>query len=152
MKIGIGADHAGSDLKQLIQKMLKDLGHDVTDYGTKTGSIVSVDYPDFAKNVSMDVSTSKIDAGILVCGTGIGMSISANKIAGIRAAVLTDEFSARMAKAHNNINVACIGSRVVDSSKAIDLIKIWLETPFEEGRHKSRLEKIAQLEFLNREP
>ena len=144
--IGIGSDHAGKELKQLITEMLKVTTHTVVDYGVAADCKTSVDYPDYASAVATDVSNSKLDFGILVCGTGIGMQITANKFPGVRASVVWDELSAKLAKEHNNVNVLCLGARTTNHMRATELVKIWLETPFGEGRHQMRLNKIREVE------
>ena len=111
-----------------------------------TNSTDSVDYPDFAERVALLVANGEADSGILVCGTGIGISIAANKVPGIRAALATDPFMARMAKEHNNANVLVLGGRVIDEAKAKELVGAWLDADFEGGRHQQRLDKIAELE------
>ncbi|GAM09994.1 ribose-5-phosphate isomerase B [Geobacter sp. OR-1] len=144
MKIALGSDHGGYQLKEEIVLFLKDRGIEVMDVGTD--SDVSVDYPDFGEKVARLVAGGDVDSGIVVCGTGIGISIAANKIPGIRAALVTDSFMARMAKEHNNANVLALGGRVIDQSKACEIIAAWLDSTFEGGRHQARLDKIAQLE------
>ena len=146
LSIGIGADHAGKELKQLIVEMLKMTDHKVVDYGVATDCKTSVDYPDFAAAVAQDVSNGKLDAGILICGTGIGMQITANKFPGVRAAVVWDELSAKMAKEHNNANILCLGARTTNHLRASDLVKLWMETPFGGSRHQMRLDKIREIE------
>ncbi len=146
MRIAIGSDHAGTELKSAIADEVKKMGHQIRDCGPEESVKGSVDYPDYAGAVAGAVSKKDADLGILICGTGIGMSIAANKIAGVRAAVVWDEFTARMAKHHNNVNVLCLGSRTTPVNRAIDLMKIWLETQFEGGRHQARLDKIQKLE------
>ncbi len=146
MKIAIASDHAGKDLKSLISDYLSLTSHSVLDYGVSVDSEGSVDYPDFADVVASEVSNGRADRGVLICGTGTGMSIAANKFAGIRAAVVYDEFSARMSRAHNDTNILCMGARTVNHSRAIDFLKIWLATEFEDGRHKERVAKIAEIE------
>jgi len=138
MKISIAADQGGFELKQHIVKYLTDKGYDVSDFGTD--SVESVDYPIFAKKITADVLSGGCELAILVCGTGIGMSIAANKVAGIRAAVCGDVFSAEMARAHNNANILCIGARVIDSALAEKIVDIFVSTLFEGGRHKTRVD------------
>lgn len=144
MKVIIGADHGGYDLKIAIKEFLKGNGVDVVDVGTE--SLVSCDYPDIAKKLVKEVLTEGVK-GILVCGTGIGMSIAANKYDGIRAALCSDTFSARMTREHNDSNVLCLGERVVGKGLALDIVNIWLNTEFSEGeRHKNRIELIKNIE------
>lgn len=145
-RLGISSDHAGKELKQLIYEMLKMTDHEVTDYGVSADSDASVDYPDYAGALARDIAQGKIDRGVAICGTGIGMSIAANKIPGIRAAVVWDEFSTRMARAHNDVNLLCLGARTLNHLRAAEFVKIWLDTPFEAGRHQIRLNKIRELE------
>ena len=146
MRIGVASDHAGKDLKQMVIEFLRVAGHDPVDYGVGKENESSVDYPDYASLVAQDIPSGKIERGILICGTGIGMCIAANKQAGVRAAVATDEYSARMSRAHNDANVLCLGARVVNHHRAVDFVKVWMDTPFEGGRHQSRLNKIRELE------
>jgi ribose 5-phosphate isomerase B len=145
MKIALGSDHGGYSLKQSLIPFLQERDIQVADAGTNN-SEDSVDYPDFAERVALLVSHGEADAGILVCGTGIGISIAANKVPGIRAALVTDVFMARMAKEHNNANVLVLGGRVLDEQKACDLVGAWLDASFEGGRHQGRLDKITELE------
>jgi ribose 5-phosphate isomerase B len=140
----IGSDHGGLALKTALESYLKRRGFDVSDAGTDSDA--SVDYPDFGQKVAETVIAGEAELGILICGTGIGMSIAANKIPGIRAALVTDVFMARMAKEHNNANVLVLGGRVLDEQKACDLVGAWLDATFEGGRHQSRLDKITALE------
>lgn len=144
MKVIIGADHGGYDLKVAIKESLKNRGIDVVDVGTE--SLVSCDYPDIAKKLVKEVLKENVK-GILVCGTGIGMSIAANKFDGIRAALCSDTFSARMTREHNDSNVLCLGERVLGKGLALDIVNIWLNTEFSQGeRHKNRLELIERIE------
>jgi ribose 5-phosphate isomerase B len=142
--IVIGSDHGGLDLKTALKNYLGRRGFSVTDAGTDNDS--SVDYPDFGQKVAEMVVAGTAESGILICGTGIGMSIAANKVPGIRAALVTDVFMARMAKEHNNANVLVLGGRVLDEQKACDLVGAWLDATFEGGRHQGRLDKIADIE------
>jgi ribose 5-phosphate isomerase B len=140
----IGSDHGGLALKTALNSYLTRRGFQVTDAGTNSPE--SVDYPDFGQKVAETVVAGEAELGILICGTGIGMSIAANKIPGIRAALVTDVFMARMAKEHNNANVLVLGGRVLDEQKACDLVGAWLDATFEGGRHQVRLDKITALE------
>lgn len=140
----IGSDHGGLNLKTALSSYLKRRGVEVTDAGTDGDA--SVDYPDFGQKVAETVISGDAELGILICGTGIGMSITANKIPGIRAALVTDVFMARMAREHNNANVLVLGGRVLDEQKACDLVGAWLDATFEGGRHQARLDKITALE------
>jgi ribose 5-phosphate isomerase B len=146
MKIAIAADHAGKELKSYVIDFLTLTNHQVLDYGVASDSTSSVDYPDYADIVASEVSTGRCERGILICGTGIGMSITANKFQNVRAAVVTDEFTARMSRAHNDANIICLGSRTINHQRAIDFVKIWLATECEEGRHRSRVGKINTIE------
>lgn len=139
--IAIGSDHAGYEMKLVLAEHLKERGYEVRDFGTD--STESCDYPDFAKKVAAAVVSGEAESGLLVCGTGIGMSIAANKVKGIRAAVLSDEFSAQATREHNDANILCLGARVIDNEKAIRLLDIFLDTPFSEGEnHKRRISKL----------
>lgn len=144
MKIAIGSDHAGLALKDEMVSLLRDMGADVTDMGTDTPE--SVDYPDFGDKVSSAVSKGEMDRGVLICGTGIGMSIVANKHRNVRAALCSEPFSARMSRLHNDANILVLGGRVVGSELAKDIARVWMETPFEGGRHQRRLQKISSIE------
>jgi ribose 5-phosphate isomerase B len=148
MKVAIGSDHAGVELKELLVKLLESMSIEHMDEGTNTPD--SVDYPDFGEKVSLAVISGKADRGILICGTGIGMSIVANKIKGIRAALCSDTFSARMSRLHNDANVLVLGGRVTGSSLAEEITRVWLETPFDGGRHAKRLDKISLIEEKHR--
>ncbi len=147
MKIVIASDHAGFPLKEKIKEYLSQEKINVEDFGAK--DVSSVDYPDYASKVAEAVSLEKADAGILVCGTGLGMSITANKFKGVRAVTVSDLYSARMAKEHNNANILALGGRVLDASKALRLVKTWLRTPYKIQRHQKRLDKITALEQKN---
>lgn len=147
MKLAIASDHGGFSLKQEIIHYLREKKIEVMDLGNHGQD--SVDYPDYAIQVAEMVSKGDADAGILVCGTGIGMCIVANKFRNVRAALVSDEFTARMSREHNNANVLCLGGRVQKPETARELVKIWLETKFEGGRHQRRLEKISEIEKKN---
>jgi ribose 5-phosphate isomerase B len=140
----IGSDHGGLELKEAVKALLASRGMLVNDYGTDNSN--SVDYPDFAEKVAGAVSRGEAALGILVCGTGIGMSIVANKFPGVRAALATDEFMAQMAKEHNNANILVLGGRVLSVPLATKMVNVWLDTVYEGGRHQLRLDKIAKLE------
>lgn len=145
MKIAIGADHAGYRLKDVVIPFMQELGHEVVDLGASSGE--SVDYPDFADEVCQRVVRGEVDKGILICGTGIGMSIAANKVPGIRCALVHDLFSAKATREHNDTNVLALGERVVGPGVAMEIIRIWLETEFSQGeRHVSRICKIQSIE------
>ncbi|RAI11878.1 MAG: ribose 5-phosphate isomerase B [Candidatus Melainabacteria bacterium] len=142
MKIAIGSDHGGFEYKASIIKALQVKGYDVVDMGTYSPE--SCDYPIIAKKVARAVAKGDFEKGILVCGTGIGMSMAANKVKGIRAAVCGDTFSARATRAHNNANILCLGQRVVGEGLALDIVDIWLTTKFEGGRHERRVNMIEE--------
>ncbi|WP_442602550.1 ribose 5-phosphate isomerase B [Paenibacillus sp. KN14-4R] len=145
MKIAIGADHAGYRLKDVIVPLLEQLGHEVQDYGVNGPD--SVDYPDFAAAVCQKVVAGEVNRGILICGTGIGMSIAANKFPGVRCALVQDLFSAKATREHNDSNVLAMGERVVGPGVAEEIVKVWLETEFSEGpRHCARIGKLTALE------
>ena len=142
--IALGSDHGGLDLKTVVKEFLTERGISFEDCGTYTG--VSVDYPDFGEKVAQMVSLGQVEKGILVCGTGIGMSIVANKFPHVRAALVTDLFMARMAKEHNNANILVLGGRVLTDIQAKEMVVAWLDAKFEGGRHQTRLDKITRLE------
>jgi ribose 5-phosphate isomerase B len=144
MRIALGADHAGYLLKDCICQYVVDHGHQVINEGTNTSD--SVDYPDYAIKVAQDVASGRADRGILVCGSGIGMAIAANKIPGIRAANVCSAYEAQMSREHNNLNVLTLGARILDESAATQIVQSWLDTPFAGGRHSGRLEKIRNIE------
>ena len=141
LKIAIGADHGGFELKQSVVAKLRDMGHTVVDMGTE--STASVDYPEFADQVCAQVLDGEVQFGILVCGTGIGMSMAANKYRGIRAALCDNEYSARMSREHNNANVLCLGDRVLGKGLAESIVDVWLSASFEGGRHQRRVDKFS---------
>jgi ribose 5-phosphate isomerase B len=145
MLVAIGSDHAGLDLKNDLVVLLKELGHDYADYGTDTPQ--SVDYPDFGEKVASVVATGKADRGILICGTGIGMSIVANKFRNIRAALCNDLFTAKMSRLHNDANILVLGGRVIGKDLAKEIVRTWMSTDFESGRHYNRLKKISLIEL-----
>ena len=139
-KIIIGSDHAGFSLKEKIKSYLNELGYSVTDIGTH--STEAIDYPIIAKQLANKISNKEYEKGILICGTGIGMSIAANKIKGIRAVVCSDTTSAKFSREHNNANILCFGERIVGEYLAKDICKIWLDTPFAQDRHLKRVNLI----------
>ena len=143
--IAIASDHAGVALKAELLGELAKLGHPSLDLGPADAT--SVDYPDYALKVTSAVTDKRASLGVLICGTGTGMSITANKVHGIRAALVGTEFQARMARQHNDANVLCLGSRVTGGSLAIEIMKAFLEASFEGGRHAKRVEKITQVEW-----
>lgn len=144
MKIAIGSDHGGFPLKGVIADLLRSRSIEVIDVGTDSDK--SVDYPDFGEKVAKMVAGGEADSGIVICGTGIGISIAANKVPGIRAALVTDSFMARMAREHNNANILALGGRVISPDSACEMVTAWLDADFEGGRHQGRLDKITQLE------
>jgi len=144
MRLSIGSDHRGFLLKRKLIEKLQALGHDVADEGAYDET--SVDYPDIASCVGKKVSCGEADKGILICGTGIGMAISANKISGVRAATCLDETAIEMSRRHNDLNVLCLAGNTLDEPTAERLVELWLTTEFEGGRHQRRIEKIAGIE------
>lgn len=144
MKIGIGSDHGGFELKEHIKEFLEKQGIEYVDYGTN--NLDSVDYPDYGKKVSEGVISKEVERGIVVCGTGIGISIACNKVKGIRCALCSDTYSARMSMEHNNANVLALGGRVVGKDLAIEIVSTWLNAKFEGGRHERRVNKICDIE------
>jgi len=144
MRFAIGCDHAGLLLKGTLAQHLREQGHQVQDFGTDTPA--SCDYADFAAAVARAVAAGEADQGLLVCGTGVGMSMAANKVHGVRAAVVSDTFSARATRQHNDANVLCMGERVVGPGLALDILDAWLGASFEGGRHQRRIDKIMALE------
>jgi len=144
MQIGLACDHGGFELKEEIKTFLKSLGVEPIDMGTFNED--SVDYPDFGVLVAEKVSRGELERGILICGTGIGMAMVANKFPRIRAALANDLYSSRCSREHNDANILIIGGRIVGKELAKEIVKVWLETPFAGGRHKRRLEKIEELE------
>ena len=144
MRIALGADHAGFELKQKVLQHLVSLGHRVQDEGTL--STDSVDYPDFARIVGEDVARKSVDRGILVCGSGIGMAIAANKVPGVRAANISSEYEAQLSREHNDLNVLAIGARILDEATALKIVDTWLKTEFAGGRHQMRVDKISEIE------
>lgn len=148
-KIGLASDHAGKELKHLIADFVRLKNLEVIDYGVDLDTDKSVDYPDYAAILASDIATGKIDLGVLICGTGIGMAITANKFPGVRAACVWDEFTARNAKAHNDANVIALGARVLNHHRATELVNLWLDSQFEGNRHQTRLDKIREIEKKN---
>jgi len=144
MRIVVASDHAALALKARVLEWLRARSHDAVDLGPDSPG--SVDYPDYALRAAEEIVAGRADGGILICGTGIGMSLAANKVPGIRAAVATDPYMARLARAHNNANVLCLGARVVGEGLAEDIVDAWLGATFEGGRHARRVEKIRAIE------
>lgn len=141
--IAIGSDHAGYDLKNIVIDYLKELGYECNDFGTYSKD--RTDYPIYAEKVAKAVSSGECQKGILICGTGVGISIAANKIEGIRAVVCSEPYSAKLSREHNNTNILAFGSRVIGDEVAKMIVKIWLETEYEGGRHQRRVEQIDLL-------
>ena len=144
MKIGIGNDHSALALKAEIVEFLKEKGHEVVDYGTYTTD--SCDYPVYGEKVARAVVAGEVEKGILICGTGLGISLAANKVKGIRAAVCSEPFTAKMARVHNNCNILAFGARVVGAELAKMIVETWLDAEFEGGRHQRRVDLITAIE------
>lgn len=144
MKIGIGNDHSALEMKKEIIAFLEEKGHEVVDYGTNSAE--SCDYPVYGEIVARAVSAGEAEQGILICGTGLGISLAANKVKGIRAAVCSEPFTAKMARAHNNCNILAFGARVVGPELAKMIVETWLNTDFEGGRHQRRVDLITDIE------
>lgn len=143
-RIALGADHAGFHLKEIVKKFLIEAGYSCDDMGTSSEE--SVDYPDFARAVAERVSDAKDEIGILVCGTGIGMAIAADKVPGVRAANAFDETTARLCREHNNANILTLGARIVEDARAIEIVRTFLATEFAGGRHQRRIDKISEMD------
>lgn len=141
MRVAIGSDHAGFEMKESLKEYVKSLGHEVEDFGAPSSD--PVDYPDIGYRVARDVASGRFDRGVLICGTGIGMSIVANKVPGVRAALVGDVETARLAREHNDANVLTLGARLIRLELAREIVRIFLDTGFAGGRHARRLEKIA---------
>ena len=144
MKIALACDHGGVNLKEAIKKHLIGLGHEVVDFGVNSSE--SVDYPDYALKAATSVANKETECGILVCGTGIGISLAANKVPGIRCAVVSDVFSAKMSKAHNDANMLSLGERVLGRGLALEIVDAWINTEFEGDRHSKRVNMIKEIE------
>jgi ribose 5-phosphate isomerase B len=144
VKIAISSDHGGNNLRKEIMSLLDEMNISYEDFGPQSSD--SVDYPDYAKPVADGVASGKFDRGILICGTGIGMSIAANKVKGIRCALVHDVFSAKATRCHNDSNILAMGERVIGPGLAVEIVKAWLDTDFEGGRHTKRIDKITELE------
>ena len=144
MKIAIGADHAGFEVKEKIKKQLEEMNLEVEDLGTN--SLESVDYPDYGAAVGREVASGKADEGIIVCGSGIGIAIAANKVHGVRAAQAWNEETARLARQHNDANILSIGARVIPEAEIPKIVSAWFDAKFEGGRHAGRVAKITELE------
>jgi ribose 5-phosphate isomerase B len=148
--IALGADHAGFQLKEALKAWLIEHGYQIVDHGTHSAE--SVDYPDYAAQVAEAVADHKVERGVLVCGTGIGMTIAANKVPGVRAALCSDIYTARMSREHNDANVLTLGGRLMGPEMALDILKMWLETDFAGDRHRRRIGKITELERRHAAP
>lgn len=146
-RVALGCDHAGFTLKEAVREVIQRFDREVLDLGTH--SLESVDYPDFGESVGRAVASGRAEKGIVICGTGIGISIAANKVPGVRAALCHDTFSAKMSRAHNDANVLALGARVVGSGLAQEIVQTWLEAEFEGGRHADRVEKLSRLERVS---
>lgn len=147
MKIGIGNDHAAVEMKKEIKAYLEELGHEVVNYGTDSNE--SCNYPEFGEKVANAVAAGEVECAILICGTGVGISIAANKVNGIRAAVCSDTATARLVKQHNNANIIAFGQRIVGIELAKDIVKAYLEAEFMGGRHQTRIDLIHDIEKRN---
>lgn len=150
MRIALGADHAGVTLKDDLARWLTERGVAFTDFGTHGGA--SVDYPDFAAAVARAVASGAYDRGLLVCGSGIGMAIAANKVPGIRAAGVTEAESARLSRSHNDANILALGARLTAPALAREIVTTFLDTPFEGGRHQRRVDKLSALDAASAHP
>ena len=148
MKIAIGNDHAAVELKNEIMEYVKSLGHEVANFSTDTNE--SVNYPEYGEKVGRAVASGEYDCGILICGTGVGISIAANKVNGVRAAVCSDATTAHLVKEHNNANIIAFGARIVGSELAKDIVKAYLEAEFMGGRHATRVEMFSEIEARNK--
>lgn len=148
MRIGIGNDHSAVEMKREVMKFLQDLGYEVINYGTD--STESCDYPVYGEKVGQAVASKEVDLGILICGTGVGISLAANKVKGIRAVVCSEPYSARLSRQHNNTNILALGARVVGIELAKMIIEEWLNAEFEGGRHQRRVDMITDIENKER--
>lgn len=147
MRIAVGSDHRGYQIKGKLVTLLRADGHEVTDFGTQSDQ--AVDYPDYAVSVAKSVASGKAERGILICGTGFGMAIAANKFKGVRAATCADEVMAEMCRRHNDVNVLCLPGDLIGDRPVGDLVRVWLATEFEGGRHSRRIDKINHIEEEN---
>ena len=144
MKIAIGNDHVGLEMKPVIKEYLEELGYETIDYGTHSNE--RTDYPKYGEAVAKAIKNKEADLGILICGTGVGISIAANKVNGIRAVVCSEPYTAKLSKEHNNTNILAFGSRVIGNDLAKMIVKSWLEAEFEGGRHQGRIDYIQNME------
>ncbi len=147
MKVALGCDHAGYVLKDVVWACLESGGHEVIDEGTSSSE--SCDYPDFAEKVALRVAAGDAERGVVICATGIGMSMAANRVRGIRAALCNDLYTARFSRLHNDANILALGARVVGAGLAEEIVRTWMETPFEGGRHSRRVGKFGEIEERN---
>ena len=144
LSVALGADHAGWELKEALKSWLMEGGYQVLDFGTHSPD--SVDYPDYAQQVGESIAVGKVERGVLVCGTGIGLAMAANKVAGVRAALCGDAYTARMSREHNDANVLALAGRMMDADMGRAILKVWLETEFAGGRHARRVDKIIDMD------
>jgi len=149
MKIVLACDHGGLELKEAVKCHLVKKGYEINDIGVHDTN--SVDYPDYGKSAAEIVAKNEADKGIIFCGTGIGISIAANKVKGIRCALCTNEYMARMSRMHNDANMLALGNRVIGQGTALDIVDVWISTEFEGGRHENRVKKLMQIEINNKE-
>jgi len=147
LKVAIGSDHAGFELKEFVKNLLKEKGYEVIDVGTNSKE--RTHYPIYAKKVAKMVSEGEVDRGVLICGSGIGMSIVANKFKGVRAALCHNVYSAKYSRLHNNANILCLGGRITAQDLTKEIVEVWFSTPFEGGRHSDRLKIIEEIENEN---
>lgn len=143
-RIAVGSDHAGYEAKELAKRELDALGMEIVDAGAHSAE--SVDYPDFGADVGRAVASGEVERGVLICGSGIGISMAANKVAGVRAAVCWNEETARLAREHNDANILCFGARFIEPALAARMVRVFMETEFAGGRHQQRIEKLSQLD------
>jgi len=146
LKIAIGSDHHGVPIRTKLADLLRQAGHFISEAGPALDQSQPVDYPDVAAQIAQQVSTGELDRGILICGTGVGMCIAANKFAGVRAAPVIDELSAELCRRHNDLNVLCLGNEMLSEEQIFQIVPIWLNTPFDHGRHEQRINKIRVME------
>ena len=151
-KVGVACDHAGKELKEMVVEFLRTSDIEFVDFGLATSDDKSVDYPDFAELIGLSLIKKDIDCGIAICGTGLGMAIAANKFPTVRAVSVWDEYSAKMGRSHNDANVLCLGARTINHHRAVDLVNVWLRTPFAGDRHELRINKITAIEKKHFKP
>ena len=150
MNVSIGSDHHGVAIRLKLVELIQRLGHQVFDHGPTDEKALPVDYPDIATAVASEIMTQKTDCGVLICGTGIGMCITANKFHGIRAATIVDELTAEISRRHNDLNILCLAGDMLSEQMAERIVEVWLNTPFDGGRHTRRIDKINEIESLER--